>query len=375
MTRFALPLLAFLPLVAVVPGLAPACDMMSYARVQASPHVTVFQAAEGTTGVVNGNMVLVTGRDAQLLVDTGQIPSVARRVLAEVRAISPAPLRHIVNTHWHGDHLLGNFVFREAFPAARIIAHPHTIAEGARAYTDYGTRMAERIQKVVDGMRKQRDEAASEAQKRFLSRTIDCADRLLPEVPGTRYLPPDTPFERDLAIDLGGVTAVVRHVGPGNTPGDLVVWVKEDRLLATGDMVVHPAPYAIGSDLAPWVGTLAKLRAMEPAVIVPGHGPVMRDDAYVRDLEALFADTDRQLAALKKAGVSRAAAPGRLDTRAFAARHLDTPMKREAFDQFFVRAAVARAFPAPPPAPEAVGKRQGRVLSRAAPRDGGGGRP
>jgi glyoxylase-like metal-dependent hydrolase (beta-lactamase superfamily II) len=91
---------------------AAACEMMQYRRVQASPHVHVFEAAEGTTAVVNGNIVAIVGRDAEMVVDTGQFPGIARRVVADLRALTKAPVRYVVNTHWHGDHLLANSVFR-----------------------------------------------------------------------------------------------------------------------------------------------------------------------------------------------------------------------------------------------------------------------
>src|SRR5690348_6712273 len=88
------------------------CEMTQYRRVQASRHVHVFEAAEGTTAVVNGNIVAVVGREAVLVVDTGQFPSIARRVVADLKSISPLPVRYVVNTHWHGDHLLANSVFK-----------------------------------------------------------------------------------------------------------------------------------------------------------------------------------------------------------------------------------------------------------------------
>jgi cyclase len=324
---------------------AQACEMLEYRRVQPTKHVVVFQAAEGTTGVVNGNITAVIGREAMLVVDTGQIPSVARRVVAELRGLSKVPLRHIVNTHWHGDHLLGNAVFREAWPQARIVAHSHTVEQGAKFYAGYAEKAPARIRIALDDMRKRREASTNEEERLFLARTLDCAEKVAPELPRTHYVAPDTPMDGELRVELGGATAVVRHLGSGNTPGDLVVWVEEDRVAIVGDMLVHPAPYAIGSDLVPWSATLARVQDLEPAVIVPGHGAVMRDDAYLRDVRALIESTRTQLASLMQQGVAKRDAPGKLDTSAFAAKYLDTPMRRQAFDQFFVRSAVQQLWP------------------------------
>ena len=327
---------------------AAACDMMQYERVQASPHVHVFEAAEGTTAVVNGNIVAIVGRDAVMVVDTGQFPGIARRVVADLKAMTKAPVRYVVNTHWHGDHILANSVFKEAWPEAKVIAHPHTIERAAALYTDYAKRTPERLASAVQGLRKRREASKSDDEKLWIDRTLACVEAAMGEIPNTMYLPPDTPFAGDMRVDLGGVTASVRHIGPGNTPGDLVVWVEEDRLVASGDMIVAPVPYAIGSDLEPWIATLGTLAALDAKVLVPGHGPVMRDTSYVRDVHALIRSTHEQLTAMKASGATREQAQEQLDTTAFRAKHVDTPMRRQAFDQFFVRAAVAKAWPAPP---------------------------
>ena len=323
-----------------------ACAMFEYERVQAAPGVHVFQAAEGTTGVVNGNITLVVGRDAALVVDTGQFPGIARRVIEDIRRITPLPVRHIVNTHWHGDHTLANSVFRESWPEARIIAHSHTVEQGARFYTDYATRMPKRMPGILADMRKQRDASKSSEEKQWLERTLECAERAGPEIEVTRYVAPDTVVDQQLEVDLGGVRAVVRHLGTGNTPGDLVVWLPGEKLAIVGDMIVHPVPYAIGSQLAPWTRTLARLRALGPAVIVAGHGPVMRDDRYLRDVEALLESTRSQLAAMHSRGLSRQEAEKQLDTSRFRERYVTTPMRRQAFEQFFVKAAIQQVWTA-----------------------------
>jgi cyclase len=329
-----------------------ACEMMQYRRVQASPHVHVFEAAEGTTAVVNGNVVAIVGRDAVMVVDTGQFPGIARRIVSELKAITQAPVRYVVNTHWHGDHLLANSAFKQAWPGAKVIAHPHTIERGAAMYTDYAKRTPGRLVSAVGSMKTRREASKSDDEKLWLDRTLACIEAAQAEIPNTSYLPPDTAFTGDMKADLGGVTAHVRHIGPGNTPGDLIVWVEEDRVVASGDMIVAPIPYAIGSDLEPWIGTLGALAALDAAVLVPGHGPVMRDPSYARDVHALIRSTHEQLTAMRAKGLSRDDAIAKLDTAAFRERHVDTPMRRVAFDNFFVQAAVTKLWgPAPSPAP------------------------
>jgi cyclase len=325
---------------------ALACDMFEYERVAAAPGVHVFQAAEGTTGVVNGNITLIVGRESAMVVDTGQFPGIARRVVEDIRRITSLPVRHVVNTHWHGDHLLANSVFKEAWPEARIVAHSHTVEQAAKFYSDYATRMPQRLPMIMSDMRKQRDASNSEEEKQWLDRTLACAERAMPEIGVTRYLAPDLVLDNELEIDLGGTRAVVRHIGAGNTPGDLVVWLPQQRAAIVGDMIVHPVPYAIGSQLAPWTRSLGRLRALDARIIVPGHGGVMRDDRYLRDVEALLESTRAQLASMHSRGVTRQEAEKQLDTSRFRERYITTPMRRQAFEQFFVKAAIQQVWTA-----------------------------
>jgi cyclase len=73
-----------------------------------------------------------------------------------------------------------------------------------------------------------------------------------------------------------------------HTAGDTVVWLPQERILVAGDLVAHPVPYAFGGYPLDWVGTLGRLAALEPAAIVPGHGEVLRDAAYLRRVITLL---------------------------------------------------------------------------------------
>ena len=317
------------------------CEMLEYHRVQATPHVYLFEAAEGTTGIVNGNIVAVIGKEAILLVDAGQFPSASRKVLGELRSLSQAPVRYIVNTHWHGDHLLADSVFKDAFPKAEIIAHSHTISEANRHYKDYVENSLKQFPLLMADMRKRMDASSSVDERLWMKETLDCAELAIPEIKITRYLPADRPMDSKLEINLGDLPVVIEHLGTGNTPGDLVVFVEADKLVATGDMIVFPSPYAIGSDLEPWPATLERLMHLGAEVYVPGHGPVLRDTAYIRDVEDLLKTTRTQLSVLYDQGVAKMEAAQQLDTSSFRAKYINTPMRRQAFDQFFVKAAVS----------------------------------
>src|SRR5262249_6641660 len=99
----------------------------------------------------------------------------------------------------------------------------------------------------------------------------------------------------------------------------------------------------------PWPATIDAVLALDPAVIVPGHGPAMRDRRYIDDVKALLASIQSQVETLMAAGVAKADAPAKLGTAAFRDRYIKTPMQRQAFDKFFVRSVVEAAWPKEPP--------------------------
>jgi glyoxylase-like metal-dependent hydrolase (beta-lactamase superfamily II) len=85
-----------------------------------------FVALEWDSGVVQSNCTVIVGEDAVVVVDTGQFPSLAERMVADIKKLTNKPVRYIVNTHWHFDHLWGNAAFRQAYPGVKIISTEFT---------------------------------------------------------------------------------------------------------------------------------------------------------------------------------------------------------------------------------------------------------
>jgi len=110
---------------------------------------------------------------------------------------------------------------------------------------------------------------------------------LMQEAKSFPYQPPTLTFLDSLTIDLGGREVQVLHPGRGNTGGDAIAYLPKEKILITGDLVVHPVPYTFDGYPADWVTTLDKLAAFDAETIVPGHGELMHDKKYIfqfRDL-------------------------------------------------------------------------------------------
>lgn len=96
--------------------------------------------------------------------------------------------------------------------------------------------------------------------------------------------PPNTIFDDELNIDLGNRKVEVKFLGRGNTIGDVVVYLPEEKIIAAGDLVVYPVPYAYLGYPSEWAKTLQKIYDMNVDIIIPGHGKVLKDKTYLQKI-------------------------------------------------------------------------------------------
>src|SRR4051794_35026936 len=115
--------------------------------------VYAFVAPDSRTPFVSGNSMAVIGRDAVLVVDTGHVPAVTRRMIADIRRLTPAPVKYVVNTHWHFDHVVGNGEYRAAYPAVAIISTPATRAHIEATLPGYATQLREQVSAGLPAIR------------------------------------------------------------------------------------------------------------------------------------------------------------------------------------------------------------------------------
>ncbi len=189
------------------------------------------------------NVGLVLGSGGALVIDSRESPARAREIRHDLARVTTAPVRWLVNTHWHWDHTFGN----GEFPGVAIWGHP----ECRRVLAERGEQTRQRCAELVPA--EHRDE--------FATFPIVLPEHLC-AVSGT--------------IDLGDRTVELRYLGRGHTEGDLVVTVPGTGVLFAGDLLEEGAPPSFG-DAYPiaWAVTAARLADMITGPVVPGHGDVM----------------------------------------------------------------------------------------------------
>jgi cyclase len=272
---------------------------------QLAAGVYTIRHADPTDDFPDGNTTVVIGEREVLVVDTCYLPSSADADIALIRGWTDKPVRWVLNTHWHNDHVGGNQRYRQAWPGAEVVGHEETrrmidgrvpsyIRRFVAPDSTYG-RQRETLRRTteigVDEKGKPVDAAARAAAAASLAKL----ERAVGEFRAIVVEAPTVTFETGLRIDLGGRVVELKHLGRGNTGGDVVAWLPAERILVAGDLVDHPVPYAFAGYPGEWIGTLDRLAALDPEIVVPGHGEVLRGKGYIERVAALLRGLRRQV--------------------------------------------------------------------------------
>ena len=301
---------------------------------------------------IEGNALFIVNDRDVLVVDTGIFPSTARTMAAELRKLTDKPVRYVVNTHWHDDHHQGNQVYRELWPEVEFVSHrmtrqdalelTHAARPGVLAeYEEQIATVSRWAEQGHDDEGKRVDEARRERIRRFVA----VRQQFVEEAKEIVATPPELVFDDALILHRGERTIEVRFLGVGNTRGDVVVFLPKERIVASGDLLVHPAPFAFGSNYREWAETLDALDSLDAEVIVPGHGPVLRDRTYLHQVRDLLRDLVAQVDAAVDEGLSLEQTQERVTLADWKTRFAAGDEGIEtAFDSFFVQPAVKRAW-------------------------------
>jgi cyclase len=214
------------------------------------------------------NAGLIVDGDEALLVDTLFDIRLTERMLAEMRRAVPAAasIDTLVNTHANGDHCYGN----QLLAGARIVSSELAAAE-----------MAELPPAAMAALVAQAPQMGALGE--FFLRCFGAFD-----FDGIEPTLPSETFTGELDLAVGDLRVRLLEVGPAHTRGDAIVYAPGARVLFSGDILFASAhPIAWAGPISSWIDACDRILALDPAVIVPGHGPIAGVED-VRELKAYF---------------------------------------------------------------------------------------
>ena len=258
------------------------------------------------------NTTIVIGETGVLVFDAAGFALQGERLAKKVAELTDKPITHIAISHWHGDHNLGDYAVLEKFPHAEVIAHEFTARYNASPNGEKATprdpkaeaEYRAKVEKALATGVRSDGTPVTPILRKFYVELLENYDRVNEEVARQQPVQPTRTMTDKLVIDLGGRTAELRHIAPGNTKGDMFLWLPEERILASGDIVVSPTPYGFFSYPRSWAGVLRELKSFDAKFIVPGHGDIMTDTSYLDLLAETMDLVANQVDAQVKAGKS-----------------------------------------------------------------------
>ena len=198
------------------------------------------------------NAGFVVTSEGVVVYDALGTPALGYRLLQRIREVTDKPVKKIIVSHYHADHIYGLQAFKEHAGAPEVVAQTLTLG-------------------YIGGSRASQGEAA---QRRLAQRR----EALFPWVDEKTFLvAPDILFDKNYSFQLGGLSFDVRHMGPAHAPGDSIMLVKELGVLFSGDVIYKgriPFLDSPETDVRHWLQGLDVLLQLSPPprFIIPGHG-------------------------------------------------------------------------------------------------------
>lgn len=222
----------------------------------------------GVSGIATANQGFISNagfvvtKEGVVVFDALGTPSLAATLLERIRKITDQPIKRLVLSHYHADHIYGIQVFKNA---------------GAKIYAPEGS---------LDYIHS--ESAALRLEERQLS--------LYPWVnDDTEIIVPDVIISGSHKFSLGGLDFTINYLGKAHSDGDLAMLVEQDRVLFSGDIIFQGrVPFVGNADTKHWLKTLTELETGGLAALIPGHGPASKKPASTISL------TRRYLAYLRE---------------------------------------------------------------------------
>ena len=311
-SRFAL-VLAGLAVSALVFHAQEPAPQAAYKFTEIAPGI---YSAIGTGSMnVGSNSAVIVNRDDVVIVDSHISPESGRAMLQELKTITDKPVRILINTHFHYDHTNGNQAFP---PGIDIIGHEYTRRRLTGDILEKGM-----FADLVRGLPKQLDDlkarAASEtdpAVKARVAQQIPLQTAFASSLKDLRVTPPNVVIADRMTLYRADREIRLLSVGHGHTAGDLVVYLPKERVLCTGDLLVHDVANLIDGYVNEWPDALEKLRPIDFVDVIPGHGDPFKGKERIDWFQSYLRDLWKQGHVLHDQKVPAADAAKRIDMTA-----------------------------------------------------------
>jgi cyclase len=250
----------------------------------------VYAAVARPVAMINCNAAIFENAGDLLIVDAHSKPSAAAALVAQLRHFTDKPVRYLVNTHFHFDHVGGNSEYRKIAPRADIIASTVTRNVLAESGAARMKQIVDAVAASVENSQKRLAAAKTPREKEHVQRELAEARAFLAEMKGFSQELPNVTFDQNLVIHDKAHQLHLAFRGRGHTAGDIVVFCPEKKVIATGDLLHGFMPYIGDGYPREWPATLRSVGEFPFDHAIGGHGRVQTRErlpqmaAYIEEL-------------------------------------------------------------------------------------------
>jgi glyoxylase-like metal-dependent hydrolase (beta-lactamase superfamily II) len=269
---------------------------------------------------VGSNSAVIVNRDEVMIVDSHISPESGRAMLQEIKSITDKPVRFLINTHFHYDHTNGNQAFP---PGVDIIGHEFTRRKLTGDVLEKGmfADLLKGLPKQLDDLKARTASEADTAAKQRLQQQVGVQTAFANSLKDLKVTPPNVTLVDRMTLFRGDREIRLLYLGHGHTGGDIVVYLPKEKVLCTGDLLVHDVANLIDGYVNEWPAALEKLKPIDFVDVIPGHGDPFKGKERVDWFQAYLRDLWKQGTALHDAKVPAADAAKRIDMTAHKAHY------------------------------------------------------
>jgi cyclase len=282
-------------------------------KIQVAEGIFLFRTAPYGDVGLDGNSVVILTNDGVLVFDANGTPAAAAAVLAEIRKMTPLPVKYLVISHWHWDHWYGAEVYKQAFPDIKIVAQESErpmMMGPALEFNKPG--IESQFPGYIASLEKKVAEAeAANPQPANLPRLKQLLEEdkfFLEQKKNVHHTFPNLTYKSEMNIYLGEREIQVLHYDRAVTPGDSFLYLPKEKIVVIGDLLVNPISYALSCYPTGWLATLERIDALDASVIIPGHGEPLHDKELLHATMDVFRELLRQGKDAKEKGLDAAQA-------------------------------------------------------------------
>lgn len=306
------------------------CLLLSPRAATSQNSFEIARVAEGVYAVVArflpANAAIIINDEDVIVVDAHVTPGAARDLIAEIRKLTDKPVRFLINTHRHGDHIHGNQSYLADYPGLQIIAHTATrediekfsIPAVKDSLASLPRSMGEitRDERLLAEGRDQTGKNLSDEQKREMRRDIDRRKTYNAGLQELDIKLPTMTFNRSLTLHRGGREIRLLHFGKAHTRGDTIVYLPKERVLITGDFLADKLWVGGGYPLQ-YLDALKEAARLDFDTVIPGHGPILRGKDHLMRMTKILESLIDQVRACVREGLSLEETQKKVDLKTF----------------------------------------------------------